>query len=246
MRLMQTLVGYGGFRQVEGNDRRLAMLDDLLAAAVRESAELVLLPGGYLSVGREAEVPAAVGEVRVRARRAGVAVIGGVDGPIPAEAEEDDLVRGRLLPFFGFAVGAVRPEVANTLWRQASTRNYHPEWLSADDTPGGQRIVVCGETRVGVLVCGELSNWRTRELFAAARPRLVVDAGHIGMGQGLIPGMSCWNSALDCAVAHAQHVRWGASHHFITEDGTQMSSLTDEGRYVGDEDYWIAWCLREV
>jgi hypothetical protein len=98
-----------------------------------------------------------------------------------------------------------------------------------------------------VLVCGELSNWRIRELFAAEPPALVVDLGHAGMGQGLIPGMKAWNNHLGCAVTHAQHVKqWGASHHFITADGTQASTPTSDERWVGDEDFWVGWCLREV
>jgi|GEM_PF-2960404 len=247
MKLMQTLVHATGFRQPAHNGRRLDVLDELLAVAVREGAELVLLPGGYLSVGHESETSLPMYEIRERAHAADVAVIGGVDGPIPPDAEEDRLVRAVRLPFFGFAVGTVQPEIANTMWRQKSTRNYHPDWLAADDVPGGERIVTRGKTKVGVLVCGELSNWRTRELFKVGEPALVVDTGHISMGQGLIPGMNCWNNALGCAVVHAQHVKsWNTSHHFIAADGTQQSVATDENRYVGNEEFWIAWCTRDI
>lgn len=245
MKLMQTIVASTGFRDPAHNDRRLAVLDDLLATARGDGVNLILLPGGYLSVRHEPDISAAMYEVRVRAHTAGVAVIGGVDGPNRQDAGEDELIRAGRLPFFGFAVGLVRPEVAGTLWRQATTRNYHPEWLPDDRVPGGERIVTCGESRVGVLLCGELSNWRTRELFKDSEPELVVVAGHIGMGQGLTPGMNRWNADLGCAVAHAQHVRsWGASHHFIAADSTRTSTATDENRYVGNDEFWVAWQLR--
>lgn len=247
MRLMQTLVASTDFRKPEHNARRLAVLDELLVAAAREGVNVILLPGGYLSVESELQVPDTTNEIRVRAHAAGIAVIGGVDGPIPLGADEDELVRAGQLPFFGFAVGPVRPEIANTMWRQVSTRNYHPDWLADDRVPGGERIVTWGDTKIGVLVCGELSNWRTRELFGPGEPALVVDAGHISMGQGLIPGMNCWNDALGCAVAHAQHVKsWSASHHFIGTSGDQLSLHTDEARWVGDEAFWVAWCVREL
>ena len=67
------------------------------------------------------------------------------------------------------------------------------------------------------------------------------------MGQGLIPGMNRWNADLCCAVAHAQHVEWwGASHHSVAADGTRTSAPTDDTRWVGDDEFWVAWCSRIV
>lgn len=124
MKLLQTIVSSHGFRCINDNGRRWDVLDDILTIAARESADLLLMPGGYL----------------------------------------------------------------------------------------------------------------------------VIDIGHSGMGTGVTRAME--NIALngECAVAHTHHIAsWGSQHlHFVRPDGVRESIPLQRCNWVGDEDFWAAWCIRTI
>ncbi len=76
-------------------------------------------------------------------------------------------------------------------------------------------------------------------------PHLVLDVGHISMGTGVVPAMMSVANSAGCAVAHTQHV-WQGALHFVSAKGKQQSIPNDQLEYVGDDEFWIAWCVREV
>jgi hypothetical protein len=102
--------------------------------------------------------------------------------------------------------------------------------------------------RIGVLICGELFSWYAREKIATAGAKLVVDLGHSGMGQGLIPSMRRLATDGACFVAHSQHLSYwyGRSVHFVDSAGEQHSTLVDEERLVECGSLWAGWALREI
>jgi hypothetical protein len=250
VKLLQTIAPNTGFRDPDHNTRRLALLDDLIAVAVRHKADLVMLPGGYLTVRTEAEVPGAIAEVARRAAAVRIAVIGGVDVPPRSRNPKRPGKGGRSahLPYFAFAVGPVEPRVLDTRWRQTSS-NRENAWGGADeDVPGGGRVVAVAGRRVGVLVCGELFSARARESFAGLGLNLALDLGHSGMGTGVTRAMENIARNGGCAVAHAHHVAgWGGQClHFVRADGVRRSVPQADCEWVGDDDFWVAWCPRTV
>jgi hypothetical protein len=252
MKLLQTLVSAEGFRTEASNAERLGLLQKLIGLARRKSARLLVVPAGFLTAAAEAEVPACISEVSEPATAAGIAVLGGVDVVSPASKRApgiDELVRDGRLPFFGFAVGPVSlPDGSGHPWRQTSIDNRSAEWVPDDAVPGDGRLAGVQGRRVGVLVCGELFSWRARQGVGRARCDLVVDLGHGGMGQGLIPAMRSVAGEGNCPVVHSQHLSgwYGRSLHFVDRQGEQLSTLVDEDHLVLHGSLWAAWTVREV
>jgi hypothetical protein len=251
MKLLQVMVSNICFRDAGHNPARLEALDRLLVVAREKSADLVMLPAGYLTVGAVADVPDAMAEILHRADAADVAVIGGVD----VVAGGDDSKRaGKIaalpvLPFYSFAVGPVTPVVADTSWKQTSSTSDNAAAVADEDVPGENRVVDVAGWRVGVLLCGELFSPWARESFAAAYLRLVLDLGHESMGTGVTPAMENIAANGGCAVAHTHHVTTYStgSLHFVRADGVRESTPLAECDWYGDEhSFWIAWRLREV
>lgn len=145
MRLMQVIVSNVGFREPDHNPERLEALDRVLAVACEKSADLVMLPGGYLTATSVAEVPDVIAEVECRANAADVTVIGGVDvvvsenGPDPKRAEKTAAIPE--LPFYGFAVGSVMPVIAGTQWKQTSSTGDNAAEVADEAVPGESRVV---------------------------------------------------------------------------------------------------------
>jgi hypothetical protein len=228
MRLVHVVISRVGFRDPACNPDRWALLDQFLELARSENARLLVLPGGFLAAADQAEVLVFIDDIGQRAGRAGVAVLGGIDLPWPdteLASTEDDAVRHRLLPFYGFAAGRLTIRHPDRHpWRQTSTTNGNA-WLIADeDVPGVERIVTVDEFEAAALICGELFSERTRGSIAGLGVALAADLGHSGMGNGLVPAMTRLAIDAKCAVAHAQHLLWDTgSIHLIDSEGVQHS-----------------------
>jgi hypothetical protein len=115
MKLLQAIVSNIGICDSEHNPARLDALDRLLGVAREKTADLVMLPGGYLTAS-VAEVSGVIADVERRAVAADVVVIGGVD---VVDGSSDPKRAGKTaplpdLPYYGFAVGPVTPVVAGT------------------------------------------------------------------------------------------------------------------------------------
>lgn len=249
MRFAHTVVSNTGFRDPAHNPHRLAVLRELLTRLAAERVEFVAIPAGYLTVRSEEEVTAAVADIADVVEACGVAVVGGVDVEYSAHAKQspdsDELVSEGRLPYFGFAAFPTAVSAEVPVWRQASTSSSNADLAPAEALPGWDRIVMVGGRAVVPLVCGELFNWRAREKLAGFGPGLVLDLGHSGMGQALIPAMTSIANAVGCPVAHTQHT-WDGSLHFVSADGDQQSVPSHGQPGVGDATFWIAWCVREV
>jgi hypothetical protein len=249
MKLMQTIASNANFRVPGHNPMRLALLDDLLAVAKSEKADLLMLPGGYLTVPTKAGVPGAIAEAARRANATKVAVIGGVDVKPRSPDSKRPGKGGRSghLPYFGFAVGLVQPRVLDTRWRQTSSNREDAADVAEQDLPGTSRVVEVSGCHVGVLICGELFSRWARQSFAELGLDLVLDLGHLSMGMGVVPAMENIARNGTCAVAHTHHVsrHSNASLHFVSADVHEPVPLND-CEWVGDDDFWVVWCVREL
>lgn len=241
MKLLQTIVSGTGFREPDHNPRRLEVLDDLLAVARREATELLLLPAGYLTVTTEREVPGAVAEIARRAEAAGVPVAAGVDLP---ETKNGKNAQSPRLPYYGFVAGTV----TGGPWQQSSSTSGNAADVAEEDVPGAGRVVTIAGRRVGLLICGELFSRWARQSFARLGLHLALDLGHYSMGTGVTPAMENIARNGGCAVAHTHHVapHSGASLHFVRADGVRESVALSDCDWVGDDEFWAAWCVRTV
>ncbi|MBI3821224.1 MAG: hypothetical protein HY289_00925 [Planctomycetes bacterium] len=257
MRFLQTAIGTEGFRDDASNPARLELLESLLVRAQSTGVRLVVLPAGFLSVKSEEDLSDQIRELSTFADRFGVGLVGGIDVPslLPrpeaakASTTMDKLVQNNRLPFFGFAVGSILSQDGNgPMWRQASATAAQAEMIDDLWIPGSNRVVSIDGIRIGVLICGELFNWYARENVGGANVRLVVDLGHSGMGQGLIPAMRRIAMVGRCAVVHSQHLSqtWGRSFHFVNEKAEQCSMPIEEDHVIEAEGLWAAWNVREL
>jgi hypothetical protein len=255
MKIMQTVASSTGFRDNNHNPTRLQVLAELLTVATRESVELVILPGGYLTANREADLNPAIDEVARLANCHRLAVVGGLDvmsrpsgkqmsSPGKGGLTQDQQVAQGCLPYFGFALYRDQRSV----WRQTSSSAANAETLEDRQFPSRNRLVDLGGRKVAVLICGELFNWRARQAMLELYPDIVVDLGHVSMGQGLIPAMRNLASMAGCPIAHSQHLAswYGRSIHWVDGQGVQDSVSTESSPFLGDDEFWISWCLRSI
>jgi hypothetical protein len=221
----------------------------LLTRLRAERVAFVAIPAGYVTVTTEDQVTLAVAEIADLAEACGVGVIGGVDVVYPkrgkADVEVDELVGEGRLPYFGFAAFPTSVTAEVPVWRQASTTSGNADLAPDDTLPDAGRVVSVGESTVLPLLCGEVFSRRVREKAAALHPHLTIDLGHTGMGQGLIPAMANLAGQTGRPVAHSQHV-WRGSLHFVSAAGEQRSVPIDGQPFVGDDEFWVAWCVREI
>lgn len=249
MRFAHTLVSPHRFRDPSHNRHRHDILRELLTRLAAERVAFVAIPAGYVTVTTEDQVELAVADIADLVEACGVAVIGGVDVTHPrrgkADVETDDLVGEGRLPYFGFAAFPTSVTADVPLWRQASTTSGNADSAPDAALPDAGRVVGVEGSTVVPLLCGEVFSRRIREAVPTLRPGLVLDLGHTGMGQGLIPAMTSVATAAGCAVAHSQHV-WKGSLHFVSAEGEQRSVPADGQPYVGDNEFWIGWCVREL
>lgn len=230
LRVLQvtTVSNEGDFRSPDANERRLRVLDEALKVAAKKRCDLVQLPAGFFAVTAPAQWRRYV-EVHVaeRARRSGIAVVGGVDADDEHEKSAD-------LPYYGFVVsrtGTLRVHV-----RQRSSRN------PAGDPDKGviatkknriapeQRIVRIGAHRVALVVCGEQHNPWSRDAIRDKNLTAVLVCGHEGLGQGLVPAIQAVAKAAGCHALHVQHLRAGSrgAFHHVDRQGIDHPAPVDE------------------
>jgi hypothetical protein len=108
-------------------------------------------------------------------------------------------------------------------------------------------VAVAGK-RVSVLLCGELFNWRARHGVARVGANVILDLGHSGMGQGLIPAMRSLSAEGKCAVGHSQHLSgwYGRNLHFLDAREEQRSVAVEENRLLKRGSLWAGWAVREL
>jgi hypothetical protein len=68
------------------------------------------------------------------------------------------------------------------------------------------------------------------------------------MGTGVTKALENIARNGGCAVAHTHHVapHSGGSLHFVRPDGARESVSISDCDNFGDEEFWIAWCIRVV
>ncbi len=240
MKYLQTLVSSIGFREITHNDVRWQALTDLLKVAKDQSAELVVLPGGYFTATDESELRRIVLDAASLALESETTLALGVDLHADAKSKGQTIAK---LPYYGAVCG----QVSSDPWKQTSDTNANAEEVADDDVPGKGRVVEIAGKRVGVLLCGELFSERARRSFGELNLQLSVDLGHVGMGQGLIPAMKSLVNYGSGTVVHSQHVAsYGRSLHLVGADGIQRSVPAADCEFIGDDEFWITWLSRNV
>lgn len=241
MKLLQAIVSGTGFRDPDHNPARLEALDRLLGVASDKAADLVMLPGGYLTVNTVRELPGAIAEVTRRASAAKVAVAVGIDLP---GAPRGKGARAQQLPFYAVVCGTAN----GGPWEQTSSTGENAADVADENVPGVGRVVEVAGCRVGVLICGELFSWWARESFKQQNLNLALDLGHYSMGMGVMKAMENIARGGRCAVAHTHHVapHSTGSLHFVRANGVRESVSIADCDWFGDEAFWLAWRLREI
>jgi hypothetical protein len=249
MKLIHTVVSADGFRDSTRNPQRLRVLDELLKKATEHDAQLLVVPAGFFAARDQEECDQIVQKASRLAAQASVALIGGVDIGRVDKKSSDTLVARHELPYFGFAVS--KSGESSKLWRQVSIRGKHAKLVPDGAIPGEERLIDIAGNSVATLICGELFNERVRESISRRQPDMVIDLGHSGMGQGLIPAMSSVARSSRCPVIHSQHLEdhKKTSIHFVDFVGSkarQHSQRVQENPLVRDNGFWAGWALRDV
>ncbi len=241
MKLLQTIVSSSGFRESDHNPLRVEALKQVLKVASSFSTDLLLLPGGYFAAEDERQSVSIVEEMDHLAKRSKVSLVFGIDLPASPSGKG---TRHPVLPYFGSVCGLTTAGP----WKQTSDTSTNADDVADEDVPSLARVVEVAGKQIGVLLCGELYSRWARRSFAELKLDLTVDLGHAGMGQGLIPAMKSFARYGGCAVAHSQHVSppGNASLHFVNRRGTSQPVPISNCDYFGDDEFWIAWRLREV
>lgn len=193
MRVAHAAVSCEMFRSVAGNAARLCLLDEILTDCEKENCALVVLPGGFLAISDESELSVMQSEIAGIASRRTVNVILGIDVEHSGQktsAASDTLVANGHLPYFGVAVGpAMNGTGSPRHWRQTTSTSRNAALLDLARLPGKERLIRVADIPVFVLICGELFNPSLRASIPKHTPQLVVDLGHVSMGQGTVPSM---------------------------------------------------------
>jgi hypothetical protein len=179
-----------------------------------------------------------------------VAVLAGIGVVAGNAAKANAKKRGNAhrLPYFGFIVGKVgTTEIASRIWQQTSSDSNNAWGVADEVVPGRDRLVTIGESSVAVLICGELFSQRARDSIVALSPGLIVDLGHVSMNTGVTPSMEGMAVRSGSAVAHSQHVaeHGSASMHFVDATRQRESVPVVECEWVGNDDFWVAWRVRQ-
>src|SRR5688572_24110156 len=104
MRLLQTIASRSGFREPATNAGRTELFRHLLRVARSQSADLILLPGGYWTVADDTTVEPQAGDVAAMAEAAGVAIVAGIDVVSPGgkDTSRNKDVSPAGFPYFAF------------------------------------------------------------------------------------------------------------------------------------------------
>jgi len=258
MRLIQTLGNIAGFRSMDGNAARWRVLERLLRIATENEAELLVLPGGFLSTEADSGVEPLANRIRRAALAAGVVVVGGIDLVAASEsrksqrhtgtkggATDDELTARGELRYFGFVVGG---SDGPRYWRQTNTSSGNAEATPVGVRPGAERTVSLGQYSIALFICGELFSPYARDGIGSTSPHLFVDCGHSGMGCGLLPAMQIVANLSGRPIVHSQHVAGlgRQSLHFVSGLGTVKSQSIDWSQVEEDGDFQVAWRLRAL
>jgi hypothetical protein len=248
MKVLQTLVSKYGYRDWRGTTERLKIVATLLGEAAQRGCGHVILPAGFLQARRSDDVvvlrDAIVSLVQ---QRVGVGVMLGIDERRVTKATLDHLVqRKRLLPFWGVVVepGGARVH----MWQQQSFQSRHGTQENAVAIP--DRTVDVHGKKVLALLCGEMFNRHLRAGLAGRGLDLIVDAGHDGLGTGLIPTLRSLARSAGCPALYSQHVgSTSRGLHMVLADLDLSQASISASNHVllsGPRIPWVSVVEREI
>lgn len=251
MRFAHTVVSNTGFGYPDHNQHRLALLGELLARLATEQVAFVAIPAGYLTVRTEGDVPTAVAAIAHVVEATGVAVFGGVDvkhtGKGKATKGGGRVMSAGLLPYLGFFARPGSTAATLPVWRQASTNDTNG-WTAPESLlPTVDRVFTVRNRKVLPLMCGELFNKRIESSLPALGPDIVLDLGHDRMTR-VIRTMKRIAADQGCPVAHTQHLAgwYGRLIQFASPKGKAQPHEMTWDPHIGDEEFWIRWCVRDL
>jgi hypothetical protein len=235
MKVAAVVVGTDGerFGRVDANRERM-QLAECIAGFTKTTADVVLLPAGFLAAKADREVKQhAESLAEVFGKQVLLAGIDEDDGtrssskdPRPGKSK-DAAGNGEGYPYWVFA--SRDGKLIGGPWQQRSA--FSSEAVS-DPAP---RCVSVGKATIGVLICGELYNRAIADRLAEARPDLVVDLAHLSMKR-FTRSLHRVAEAAACPMFHVQHValrsrtaaKWTASAHEAHGDrGVDWASYSD-------------------
>jgi hypothetical protein len=246
MRVFQTVISVEGFREFDTNVEKEQLLEKLAKLGAEAQCNILHLPAGFWIARNAAGLDNPIRAARIIARRYGLAIVGGIDIPGSEKTTARKQARGRSrFPFFGFAVDDFgRRYGENGQWRQVSSTSDNA--ADADAIDAGRRMFRVNDSRVAVLVCGEMHNPAIRTAIANEEPNLVLVSGHHGLGQGLIPTLKALHNATGVAVLHSQHLRGlGAKLHMVDARGISRLVLVRPNVKVLSP-IWAAATIRQT
>lgn len=191
------------FGRVDANRERM-QLAERIAGFTKSTADVVLLPAGFLTakavrdVKRHAELLAEAFGKQVL-----LAGVDESDGTPSASKDrrsgksKDAAGNGEGRPFWVFA--SRDGKLIGGPWQQ---RCALPGDTVSDPAP---RCVSIGKATIGVLICGELYNRAIADRLADAKPDLVVDLAHLSMRR-FTKSLHRVAATAECPVFHVQHV----------------------------------------
>lgn len=257
MKTLQTYFSSAGFRDVESNDLRFNMIRKLVELSKRKNADLLILPGGVLTVNSIAQMNNFIDSLSRLSSKYGITIIGGIDVARnkyksllnKSSITNDDLVKKGKLPYYSFAVSDDVKKSDDKYWRQISTNSRN---ALLTDNIGGRTFLLNGY-KIGLFLCGEIFSNLARKKIGAENPDIIIDIGHKGMGQGLIPAMRsasshCDKNTKNAFVLHSQHLSdWnGRSAHSVSGNGQQLSKKLKPKNILYKNDFWASYEAREI
>jgi hypothetical protein len=195
------------FRRVEANPERMR-LAERISGFTKSTADVVLLPAGFLAAKAEREVKRhAESLAEVFGKQVLLAGVDEIDGThstskAPRSGKSKDAAgNGEGRPFWVFA--SRDGKLIGGPWQQRSA-------LSGDAVSDpAPRCVQVGKATIGVMICGELYNRAIADHLAEAKPDLVVDLAHLSMKR-FTKSLHRVAEVVECPVFHVQHVALGS------------------------------------
>jgi len=252
MKILQTVISRIGFRNPDENEQRMDLLHKLIDTSKSKGAELLIVPAGFLSAHNDSDYKQILSEVEHVSKHTGLAIIGGIDVS-QSNAKKDhtlnEQISGNSVPYFAFAT--YKDNKGNQLtkdWRQSSTTADNAQYVKNQHIPGKARVINIAGTSCAVLICGEIFSQQARESISDQKPDVIIDLGHSGMGQGLIPAMCNISNQTKSPVIHSQHLAdfKKTSIHFVDSTSTQDSKRATQNPLIKDDEYWAGWQIRTV
>jgi len=230
MKLVATTVGRKGPGDVGKNKERLRAAELALEKAIKLRANVLALPAGFFTVhSSEARNGIASSLINV-AKQLNIAIIFGVDQEVKNPSKNWELeIRGRGLPWYGYAWSPSENITLPHCWSQRSFTSTN-QWWASDERCKEVRLLGVGDETIGILMCGEIFNQRIRNALAehSPRPKAIVDVAHIGSGFRVWQGMKKLvelGLAAVCSV-HAQ-CEHAMKHCYVPEKGCVSSRIPD-------------------